>query len=90
LIEIGEVETHFTLPGRGDFDQPAAPRETVDGAAEHDAANNIEDDIRALSTGRRANFRREVLSADDHLLRYGAERRAPVSADPRAPIVCPA
>jgi hypothetical protein len=45
LIEIGEVETHFTLPGRGDFDQPAAPRETVDGAAEHDAANNIEDDI---------------------------------------------
>jgi hypothetical protein len=55
-------------------------------AAEHDAANQIEDDVRAFSSGRRPNFRRQVLGADDRLLCYGANRRvrsrrAPVGTD---------
>jgi hypothetical protein len=86
VIEINEVKTHFALAGRGDFDQPAAQGETFERAAEHDTANKIKDDIRAFSTGRRANFRRKVVRADDQLLRYGANRRvlnrrSPVRSD---------
>jgi hypothetical protein len=47
-VEIHEVETHFALPRRCDFDQPPAPSETVDGAAEYHAADQIEDDVRAF------------------------------------------
>jgi hypothetical protein len=44
------VETHFALPGRGNLDQPAAQGEALERAAEHDAANQIEDDVRAFSS----------------------------------------
>src|SRR5580704_15669022 len=33
VIEVDEVETHFALAGRGDFDLPAVHRETGEGAA---------------------------------------------------------
>jgi hypothetical protein len=39
------------------------------------AADKIEDDLRALSTDRRANLCRQVLAADDQLLRDGLNRR---------------
>jgi hypothetical protein len=67
VIEIDEIETHFALAGRGDFNQPAAQSETLEGAEKYDAADKIQDDLRALSTGRRANLCRHVLGADDQL-----------------------
>src|SRR5271166_6440878 len=67
VIEIDEVETDFALAGRGDFDQPAAQGEATEGAAEHDAADEIEDYVRAPSAGRRTNLGRQVVGADDQL-----------------------
>ena len=58
MIEIGEIEAHFALACGGNFDEPAAEGEAVDGAAKHHAADQIKDDIGALSSGRRANFGR--------------------------------
>ena len=86
MIEIREVETHFALACRGDFDQPAAPGKTLERAAEHDAADQIEDDVRAFAPGRCANLYWQVLRADDQRLCYGSnwrvrKRRAPVGAD---------
>ena len=54
MIEIDEVEIHFALASRGDFDQPAAQGQTLQSAGEHDAADKIENDVRALSAGRAA------------------------------------
>src|ERR1700727_3440489 len=86
MVEISEVKSHFTPPGCGDLNQPAAQGETLEGAGEHDAADQIEDDVRAFSPGRRANFPRQVLGGNDQLLGYGVDRRVrmrrmPVSAD---------
>ena len=75
VIEIDEVEAHFALAGRRDFDQPAAEGETVDGATKHDAADQIEHDICALAADGGANLARQVLCADDHRLRDGERRR---------------
>src|SRR5439155_23202507 len=75
VIEIGEVEAHFALAGSGNFNEPAADGEAVDGAPEHDAADQIEHDIRALAVGRRTRRGRQVLGAYDQLLRDGMNRR---------------
>jgi pimeloyl-ACP methyl ester carboxylesterase len=63
VVEIREVKTHFALSGRGDFDQSAAQGEALERAAEHHAADQIEDNVRALVPGRRANFHRQVRGA---------------------------
>jgi hypothetical protein len=86
VIEIGEIEAHFALSGRGDLDQPTAEGEAFEGAPEHDAADQIQHDIGALAASRRANLARQVLRAGDQLLRNGVNRRvrvrrAPVGAD---------
>src|SRR5271154_2625227 len=54
VIEISEVETHFTPASRGDF-RPAfpAPGETLESAAEHHSANQIEDETGAFPSSRR-------------------------------------
>jgi hypothetical protein len=49
---------------RGNFNESAVQREAVDGAAEHDAADQIERDIRALTGGGRTNLSRQVLCPD--------------------------
>src|SRR5580704_3930894 len=49
VVESWEVEAHLPLSGRGDLDQPAAEGQAVDGVAEHDAADQVEDDIGALA-----------------------------------------
>jgi hypothetical protein len=56
VIEIGEVEADFALAGHGDFHQPSAQGKTVDRATEHDAADQVEDHIRPIATGRRTNL----------------------------------
>jgi Methyltransferase domain len=56
VIEIGEVDADLALAGCGDFHQPATQGETVDGVAEHDAADQVKDHIRTLATGRRTNL----------------------------------
>src|SRR5271169_719208 len=56
VIGISEVETHLALASRGDLDQPAAEGQAVDCVAEHDAADEIEDDIRPLAAGRRTDL----------------------------------
>jgi len=64
-------------------------RQAVDGAAEHDAANQIEHDIRALAGGGRPNLRRQVFCptirrAASRRARSGAARDPPRSLRPAA------
>ena len=47
----------------------------TEGVAEHDAADQIEDNVRAFATGRRTHLRGQVLRTDDLLLRDGIDRR---------------
>jgi hypothetical protein len=63
------------LAGRSDFDQPTAQGETVEGTAERDTPDQVEDDIRALATGRCMNLCRQLLGTDDQLLRDGVDWR---------------
>jgi hypothetical protein len=86
MIKIPQVEAHFALPGRSNFDEPAAMGEAVEGAPEHDAADQIKDHIRAFVIGCRVNLGRQILRTDDQLLgdsmdRRVRVRRASVSAD---------
>ena len=75
MIEVSEVEAHLALAGYGDLDQPAPECEAVEGVAEHDAADQVEDDIRALPAGRRADFGRQTLRAENQLFSDAIDRR---------------
>jgi hypothetical protein len=86
VIEISEIERHLALAGRGDFDEAAAQSKAVGSRTKHDAAEQVEDDIRALAARRRTNLGRQVRRADDQPLRDPVNgrirtRRAPVRAD---------
>jgi hypothetical protein len=48
------------LAGCGDFDQSAPESQAVDCIAEHDAADEVKDDIGALAVGSRAHLDRQI------------------------------
>src|SRR6202035_166183 len=86
MIEIGKVEARLALAGRGDLHQPAVKDQTVECVAKQAAADEIEDDIGSLAAGRRADFGRQILCAEDQLHGNAEDRRvrmrrAPVGAD---------
>jgi hypothetical protein len=75
VIKIGQVKAHFTPAGGGDFNQPTAKSQAVDGVAEHDAADQVKDDIGTLAAGRRTYFGRQILRAENQLLGNAMNRR---------------